>query len=242
MKKLTKEQLILLADRLIDDAEKQGNPLYKRDKFTGGAVITAHHYGNISYKADLYFGYGKSKNPIHCKMPISEQVAEHLFSAINEKCKSVQQEKTYDSDLLNDVVTASLRSSDDTVQRKEIDIDKKETAKREEDIILEWVTYLNTSLNKNHSPKAESVRVLVLDLCNDNSLSDLKRVVLSKKREWENTDMRKYLVISTLLRKSKFEMYYGNLPAIVDDPRNVNLSPHEIAPDPYDDYFAEMDK
>lgn len=110
MKQLTQQQLVLLADRLIDDAYKKDPKNYPKDRFTGGAVLTAFHYGKISYKADLYFGYGKSKNPIHCKVNISEDIAVHVFDAINEKCKRSIEEDTYSSDLLNDIVTTSLRS------------------------------------------------------------------------------------------------------------------------------------
>jgi len=141
MKKLNKEQLILLADRLIDDAGKKDPEIYARDRFTGGAVITAYHYGKISYKADLYFGYGKSKNPIHCKMNIDENIAYHVFDAINEKCKHNIEEDTYSVDLLNDIVTTSLRSSTTPYKDKKRKEEDKEEEKKGEDWVIDIMDY-----------------------------------------------------------------------------------------------------
>jgi len=117
---------------------------------------------------------------------------------------------------------------------------KLEERKAKEDaVVLEWVEYLNSALNKQHRPKSKRTRGLILDLCGEYSIEDLKRVIQSKKREWSGTDAAKHLVIITLLRKSNFELYYENLPAVTDDPRNATLAPHEVAPDPYDDMFAK---
>jgi len=137
MKRLNKEQLILLADRLIDDAGKKDPVLYPRNKFTGGAVLTAFHYGKITYKVDLYFGYGKSKNPIHCKMNISEDIAYHVFNALNERCKRSIKEDTYSVDLLDDIVTASLRSSTTPFKDKTGYEEEKEVDKEAETVLLQ---------------------------------------------------------------------------------------------------------
>ena len=234
MKKLNKQQLILLANRLIDDASKVDPVLYTEEKFTGGAVLTAFHYGKISYKVDLYFGYGKGKNPIHYKANISEEIACFVFDAINEKCKDNIDNDTYSVDLLKDILNTSLRSS--TTPYKE----KTRRRKEVEGEIVRTIEYLNLKANTNFRTTSKTHSELIGARLSDGyTLEDLKSVVTHKCREWKNDPkMKKFLRPDTLFNKTKFENYIGLVPKIEDDPRNATLEEWEKNVDPYQDPFA----
>ncbi len=115
-KNLTDEQYIHLADKLIVEVSKL-DPKYNPDNFTGGSVITARHYGRITYKVDLYFGFNKTNNSINHKLPITESIAFLAFKALDLKNRTLLNKDVISESFLDDLVTTSLRSGDDIVPK-----------------------------------------------------------------------------------------------------------------------------
>lgn len=123
MPDLTDEQYIQLANKLIIEVSKI-DPKYDVENFTGGSVITARHYGKITYKVDLYFGFNKANNSINHKLPITESIAFLAFKALDLKNRSLLNKDVISDSFLDDLVTTSLRSSNDIVPKVRYDIGK----------------------------------------------------------------------------------------------------------------------
>lgn len=85
----------------------------------------------------------------------------------------------------------------------------------------ELLAFLNERAGKRFPDSDTNVGIIVARLREGFAPLQVRQVIVMKNREWQTTDMRKYLRPDTLFNRSKFSNYVGEL---VDDP----IPPDEV--------------
>ena len=87
-----------------------------------------------------------------------------------------------------------------------------------ENDINEVIVYLREATNKDFRLSSKSTRKFIGARLNDGyTVSDLKKVIDLKTRQWKHTSMEKYLRPETLFNETKFSSYISECPREEDD-------------------------
>lgn len=91
-----------------------------------------------------------------------------------------------------------------------IDSEKKVVAEN----ILE---FLNVEVDVKYQKTAKNLNLIIGLLNRGYSPYDIKKVILKKKKDWQNTDYEKFLRPETLFNPNKFESYYNQKENILNN-------------------------